>query len=422
MLPGAPASVKRGHSAARFGGLTQDGRGPLYWFVRVLLLAGLLAFAVPAAPRQMGPSMGADYDAIYGPIVDVELSDIVFGVVDYDGRGVRTKGKLVLDSLTTYVLQEGNARVIITPVNEVAANFQAEAGSMAGREVELTGVVQRAQGASGPATSGSSSFQIMFWRYEGPPEPRKGPIKANSQTLESLVMSSGRHDGETVRVVGKFRGKNLYGDLPTRSERSRTDWVIKDDLFAAWVTGKRPKGPGWELDPGLKRDTGKWVEVVGRVETLNTVTYIRALEVRLTTAPKPTAEAKAPPALPERPKLPPVVVFSLPLDGDREIPTDSRFTVQFSKDMDAATFKGHVILRYEGPVLPGDRSFDGCKMTYDEGKRALTIDPGDILRAGRKVDLILLPGIADLDGLTLVSRTGTLQGEIADVFRFQIAL
>ena len=32
---------------------------------------------------------------------------------------------------------------------------------------------------------------------------------------------------------------------------------------------------------------------------------------------------------------------------------DSRFVVQFSKDMDENTFDGHVVLRYTGPVLPG---------------------------------------------------------------------
>ena len=55
------------------------------------------------------------------------------------------------------------------------------------------------------------------------------------------------------------------------------------------------------------------------------------------------------------------MVFALPLDGDAEVPRDSRFVVQFSKDMDEATFAGHVLLRYAGPVLPGDRAFDGAR-------------------------------------------------------------
>ena len=53
-----------------------------------------------------------------------------------------------------------------------------------------------------------------------------------------------------VTVRGQFRGENLFGDLPSASRRRSADWVIKDDVFAVWVTGKKPKGPGWSLDAG----------------------------------------------------------------------------------------------------------------------------------------------------------------------------
>src|SRR5204863_270053 len=82
---------------------------------------------------------------------------------------------------------------------------------------------------------------------------------------------------------------NLYGDLPARSERASGDWVIKDDLYAVWVSGRKPKGSGWELDANLKRDTGKWIEVIGKPETRNGVTYVRAAHVRITDPPRPTA-------------------------------------------------------------------------------------------------------------------------------------
>ena len=117
--------------------------------------------------------------------------------------------------------------------------------------------------------------------------------------------------------------------------------------------------------------------------------------------------------------MPPVVVFTLPLDGEGDVPSDSRFVVQFNKDMDEATFKGNVMLRYAGPTLPGDRVFDGMKLTYDQGRRALTIDPGDVLRPGRQIELMLLPGISDIDGLTLVPRLGAQMDGAADVLRFR---
>ena len=100
------------------------------------------------------------------------------------------------------------------------------------------------------------------------------------------------------------------------------------------------------------------------------------------------------------------MVFALPLDGDAEVPSNGRFQIQFSRDMDEDTFKGRVLIRYKPPVRPGDRAFDGAKMTYDGGRRTLTVDPGDVLRPGREVEILLLPGIVDIDGQELVARLG----------------
>ncbi|PYQ19307.1 MAG: hypothetical protein DMF79_12880 [Acidobacteria bacterium] len=61
-------------------------------------------------------------------------------------------------------------------------------------------------------------------------------------------------------------------------------------------------------------------------------------------------------------------------------------------------------------------------MSYDGGRRALIIDPGDVLRSGRVVELILLPGIVDVDGLPLESRPGKMVGPAAEVLRYQVSL
>jgi hypothetical protein len=52
---------------------------------------------------------------------------------------------------------------------------------------------------------------------------------------------------DLVRVVGKYRGINSFGDLPIDSRRSSGDWVIKDQAFAVWVTGRQPTGSGFAL-------------------------------------------------------------------------------------------------------------------------------------------------------------------------------
>jgi hypothetical protein len=261
---------------------------------------------------------------------------------------------------------------------------------------------------------------VQFWSYQGPPEkPSADTLKKAAEiTLENLVTAPGERDGQLVRVVGKFRGSNLYGDLPSRSQRQRGDWVIKDEAFAVWVTGKKPKGKGFDLDTSLKRDTGKWVQVIGKPTSRAGVTWIQAVDVSLSGPPTPTAQALPPAPPPERPKVSPVIVFALPLDGDGEVPTDSRFVVQFSKDMEESSFKDHVLLRYAGPVRPGDQPITNMKFTYDRGRRTLTVDPGMMLASSRQLELILLPGIVDTEGLALIPRVSPTADGITDILRF----
>jgi hypothetical protein len=390
----------------------------------MLIALGLAALAAPAAAQWDFADSNERYDALYGRPVDVSLSDIVMNPEQYESRAVRTRGRFErsFDQTDSYILSDMNAVARIVPVQGLAGHFADEARTWMGQEIEITGVVAGRLG-SGVATD-RASVAISFWKYVGPDErdPKAKAQPSAEMSLETLVGQPGKRDGQLVRVTGQFRGRNLYGDLPTRSSRDSDDWVIKDDLYAIWVSGKKPKGAGWSLDAGLKRDTGKWIEVVGRPTTIGGVTYLRALEVKLAGPPTPTASAAPPPPPPERPKLAPVVVFALPLDGDSEVARDSRFVVQFSKDMDEATFAGHVLLRYAGPVLPGDRAFEGARLSYDPGRRALTVDPGDVLRPGRQIELILLPGIADIDGLPLTARNGATAENAVDVLRYLVGI
>ncbi|HVR69324.1 MAG TPA: Ig-like domain-containing protein [Vicinamibacteria bacterium] len=397
-------------------------------------LAATLAAPGPGAAQMI---MGGGFDRYsgrYGDPVEVALEDLARGF-GYSKRAVITQGVLdMMDGGQQYFrLRDEGAEVLVLAV----PNAYDDVRRLLGREVEVVGLVREvpyrqqccreAQGGGCmmwqsqcddpdlPALpnleQGRSHWpnvSITIWGITDmtPPPGTQRKREYKGASLESLVMNPGDKDGQTVRVIGQFRGKNLYGDLPIRSQKGSSDWVIKDDAFAVWVTGKKPKGSGWQLDTGLKRDTGRWLEVVGRVQTVNGVTYLRAVQVALASAPSPTATVEAPPPPPERPKVPPVVVFSLPLDGEEEVATDSRFVVQFSKDMDENTFAGRVMLRYSGPVLPGDRAFDGVTLAYDGGRRALTVDPRDVLRPGRSVELLLLPGILDVDGLPLTPRPG----------------
>ena len=387
----------------------------------VLTAACALGLSRPVCAQiSVGEGNVDRYDALYGQPVDVAIDDLVQEPSSYLNRAVRTHGRLELGFDSTqraYLLRGMLYQIRIVPVREVQTEWEQVALQMMGRDVEVTGVFLE----TGQVQGANPAHGVQFWNFTGPPEKEPtGEIKAPEVSLEKLVANPGKRDGQMIRVVGKFRGRNLYGDLPVRTQRTTADWVIKDDLYAIWVTGKKPKGTGWELDSSLKRDTGKWVEVIGKPETVRGVTYIKAVRIQLTTPPSATADVKPPPPPPEKPRKPPVVVFALPLDGDVEVAQDSRFVVQFSKDMDESTFNGHVLLRYTGPVLPGDRAFDGLKLTYDRGRRALTVDPGDVLRPRRQIELILLPGISDIDGLTLIPRGTVQKADVVDVLRYRV--
>ncbi len=367
----------------------------------------------------------SDYEARYGPTIEVSVDQLLDMPEQYAGRAVRTRGTLEM-IMTGREMGYGlrgtfGGYLYILPRQELAYQFEEEARRSAGREFEVTGSVDRGQD---PQT-GQRIVYISIWGYLGPPD-EKGTKRpdAPDTTLEDLVTKPERYDGKTVTIRGQFRGENLFGDLPSSSRARSSDWVIKDDVFAVWVTGKKPKGSGWSLDASLKRDTGKWLQVTGRVRSSNRVVTLEAIAVTLTKPPEARVAAEPrpdpTPKPPAKPRRPPVVAFSLPIDGEREVAPDAVFQLQFSRDMDEASLKDRVLFRYAGRTQPGDNALDAVKTSYDGGLRTLRIDPGDQLRAGRIVEIVLLPGILDLEGIPLETRPGIRAGSATDVLRFQV--
>ena len=384
----------------------------------VAALGLLLGIAASAAPQVN------DYEARYGPTIDVSVDSLIDMPEQYDGRAVRTRGtfELILTGRQQNYGYRGTFGnyLYVLPRQEIAGTFEEQARRWSGREVEVSGSVERGQNPD----TGQSMVYLYIWGYMGPPDEKaKRPVSSET-TLEDLVTKPEKFDGKTVSVRGQFRGENLFGDLPSASRERSSDWVLKDDVFSVWVTGKKPKGQGWSLDASLKRDTGKWLQVVGRVRARNRAVTLEAFEVTLT---KPAAERVAAAPTPEptptptpRPRRAPIVAFSLPIDGEREVAQDTVFQLQFSRDMDEPSLREHVLLRYAGRPQPGDNSLDAVRFSYDGGLRTLRIDPGDLLRPGRVVEVVLLPGIKDIDGAPLEARPGVRVGAAADVLRFQV--
>lgn len=382
--------------------------------------AFLLALALGAANVTSAQYAPNRYEMRYGDPVDVDLETLVQMPESYKDRAVRTRGKLGMAfgiGERNWALGDLGQSILIRPVPDLEGHFYDASRTWGGREIEVTGVIASERDPMSQTPTGV----LTFWSFEGPTERKERREASPEVTLEDLLTRQGQFDGQPIRVVGQFRGSNLFGDLPSFSKWKSRDWVLKNDVFAVWVTGEKPKGKGWKLDPKLRRDTGKWLLVEGRARTVDGVVYILAERVELTTAPSPTASVQEAPKLPPLPLKPPVIIFSLPLDGERDIPADTVFHVQFSADMEETSFERRVGLRYAGRPRPGDRVLDAVTLSYDMGRRALTVDPGDLLRAGRMVELILLPGILDIDGQLLEPRPDHDPGGAVDVLRFQVA-
>lgn len=224
--------------------------------------------------------------------------------------------------------------------------------------------------------------------------------------LRDLVKEPEKYTDREIAVLGKFRGNNLYGDLSIRDKRTPRDFVIKTADAAIWVTGRRPRGKGFKLDARKRRDTGKWLTVIGttwKYEPTGTY-YLRAAKVEI--ADKPTDKDLTPVKVVHEKKLklgpPPEVTFSLPLDGERDIPLDSEFHVQFSNDMKRDSFNRNVDLLYFDDDGIGN-PFPDLEVSYDDNTRTLTVLPNKPLEPGKDIRLILYDAIEDDDGQKMVA-------------------
>ncbi|MGE3579499.1 MAG: hypothetical protein AB7I25_13675, partial [Vicinamibacterales bacterium] len=84
-------------------------------------------------------------------------------------------------------------------------------------------------------------------------------------TLRTLALEPWKYDGQSVTVVGQFRGRNLFGDQPGAPRVSTSDFVLKHGDASVWVTGLRPKGKGFDLNVEARVDSRYWLEVTGTV-------------------------------------------------------------------------------------------------------------------------------------------------------------
>jgi hypothetical protein len=245
-------------------------------------------------------------EANYGPPTFVEIETIDFSE-SYQGRHVITEGEISsLQPGRSWTVGRAGTKLLLIPGNHFDAT---DLDRAIGRRVQVRGIVRKLRpkeylpGPNGqkvdldlledpilpvlPAPSSSlprisiTAFALIDRTYDGTfkREPSHGGI--GRQILDDPAS----HVGKKARILGQFRGRNLFGDLPEGSARTPDDWVLKDGDTAMWVTGKAPKGNGWKLDPAYKGDTKSWLEVEGKPEVVKGIVYINASFVMMTKTP-----------------------------------------------------------------------------------------------------------------------------------------
>jgi hypothetical protein len=177
------------------------------------------------------------------------------------------------------------------------------------------------------------------------------------------------------------------------------DFVLQSGDGTLWVTGVRPRGKGFDLDPSKRVDTGGWVEVTGVVKRQGMTTYIDARSIGLAEAPdEPPVEVTIPPP----PQPPPTVIFSAPIQDDTQVDRQAPVRIQFSRDLDPRSVRGRVKVTYVPPAggaPPGDAP--EFTVTYNDIARAIEIRFASPLEPFQQVQVELLGGIAAIDGQPL---------------------
>ena len=218
-------------------------------------------------------------------------------------------------------------------------------------------------------------------------------------TVRAISLTPDRYEGREVKVIGRFKGKNLYGDLPQALGKSKWDFVLQSAEGALWVTGMRPKGRGFDLDPNARVDTGRWLEVTGVVGRVGSLVYITASALQAANAPTETAVEVA---VPDRPPLPqPEVIFSAPVDDDHDVERSAPVRIQFSRDVNPKTIRDRFKVSYVASPAAGAApasTVPSFTVTYNDAAHAVEIRFAQPLERFQQVRVEVLEGITTLDG------------------------
>ncbi|HEX7797074.1 MAG TPA: Ig-like domain-containing protein [Vicinamibacterales bacterium] len=223
---------------------------------------------------------------------------------------------------------------------------------------------------------------------------------AAAPSVRNIVLYPSRYLDQRITITGQFGGRNLLGDLPDAPGLSRYDFVLRSADAAIWITNLRPRGKDFELSLDARIDTGRWLEVSGTLQQGRGLQWLDGTSgtIKITQAPKETTE-DAPIRIPMGP--PPEVVFSAPTSEETDVQLATSVRIQFSRDINPATFKGNIAVKYSEAETRERGEPDTPKIEFTNqylpGTRVLELKFANPLERFRTVTVQLSDGILGSD-------------------------
>jgi len=297
----------------------------------VIALAATSVSAQPATRRPTNIAALVAHPSFYHmrPI-------LIVGTVTTTDKGVRVSD----DNGSLRVLSKGTA--VPDGLDEIRGEFW-DIGRMKADDPQLT----------------SYDLQRTFGIDPNGSWPRPGEVTAIIATnvsqaqlpvapsIRAIVLHPSRYVDQKVTVTGQFGGRNLFGDLPDAPGKSRYDFVLRSADSAIWISGAQPKGKGFNFSLDSRLDSGRWLEITGTLKMGRGLEWLEVAGdgIQLGKAPSEAPPAEAEPirvsAAPQ-----PEVVFSAPTQDETDVSMSTSVRIQFSRDIDRNTLRGHIIAHY----------------------------------------------------------------------------
>lgn len=256
------------------------------------------------------------------------------------------------------------------------------------------------------------AIAAMSERLLGKPWPSTGELRLliaddtrradapDDTTIRTISLEPARYRDRTVTVTGRFRARNLFGDLPVAPGNARDDFVLRSGDASIWIVGMEPKGDGFDFDVMARVDTNRWLQVTGVVGGGDHLATIEAERLTTVDRPAPAAARREAPR-PEQ-RLPAEVIFSAPTRDDTGVALDALVRFQFSRDMNPDSFAGNVRAAYLGAA-----GGVGLELTpeYRSRNRVLNVRFAEPLLPYRPVAVTLGDEIEASDGAPLIPYT-----------------